>query len=402
LFDVQATRRVGLQATRLHYDLAEPNVKGEPNMRALFRWWPSLLAASLLVLALTGRFPAGEPDQEKNNQGPDKKKIRSTIRAVIKTGARLHNGRDYAGSYRFFQGGATVLRSLLASQPKLQKSLDSSLAEAERNPSMSQRGWIMYRSLSNVYAELGPMDEQMENKADRKKGKKGKEAKKKKKGKKDKRKDARKDEDKSDKDQGTDKKEQDKDVPKDLLKDVKKADKQKKDRKSKDKEEKEEKSEDKGDKEQKAKDKGDKEQKARDKGDKEQKAKDKEQKAKDKKDNEQKSEDKEDNGQKSKDKEQAKGNAKVSGKVLFKGKPVTAGVISFVDKKGKTYSAPLEADGTYSLEKLAPGEYRLVIDTSKVKKNRVLLPIKYSDPKKTSLRSTVAKGNNTFDIQLAD
>src|SRR5262245_18483815 len=301
-------------------------------MRALFRWWPSLLAAALLVLVLTGRFQAGEPDQEKNNQGPDKKQIRSTIRAVIKTGARLHNGRDYDGSYRYFQGGATVLRSMLTGQPKLQKSIDSSLAEAERNPSMSQRGWIMYRSLSNVYAELGPKEERMENQADRKKGKKGKEAKKKKKGKKDKRKDARKDEDKSDKDQGTDKKEQDKDVPKDLLKDVKKADKREKDRKSKDKEEKELKSED---KEQKPKDKEDKEQKAKDK-------KDKEQKAKDKEDKEEKSEDKGDKEQKAKDKEQAKENAKVSGKVLFKGKVVTAGVIIFVDKKGKTYSAPLE------------------------------------------------------------
>src|SRR5262245_56221503 len=234
-------------------------------MRALFRWWPSLLAAALLVLALTGRFQAGEPDQEKNNQGPDKKQIRSTIRAVIKTGARLHNGRDYAGSYRYFQGGATVLRSMLAGQPKLQKSLDSSLAEAERNPSMSQRGWIMYRSLSNVYAELGPKEEKMENQADRKKGKKGKEAKKKKRGKKDKRKDARKDEDKSDKDQSNDKKEQDKDVPKDLLKDVKKADKREKDRKAKDKEDSEQKAKDKEDKEQKAKDKEDKEQKAKDK-----------------------------------------------------------------------------------------------------------------------------------------
>jgi hypothetical protein len=281
---------------------------------------------------------------------------------------------------------------MLAGQPKLQKSLDSSLAEAERNPSMSQRGWIMYRTLSNVYAELGPKEERMENQADRKKGKKGKEAKKKKKGKKDKRKDARKDEDKSGKDQGTDKKEQDKDVPKDLLKDVKKADKREKDRKTKGKEDKEQKSED---KEQKPKDKEDKEQKAKDK-------KDKEQKAKEKEDKERKSEDKGDKEQKPKDKEQAKENAKVSGKVLFKGKAVTAGVIIFVDKKGKTYSAPLEADGTYALEKLPPGEYRVVIDTAKVKKNRVLVPIKYSDPKKTPLRSTVAKGDNNYDIQLVD
>ncbi len=253
-------------------------------MRAPFRWWLGFLAAGVLLLALTGRFLAGEPDQEKGNQAPDSKQIRSTIRAVIKTGARLHNARDYAGSYRFFQGGATALRSTLAGHPKLQKALDSSLAEAERNPSMTQRCWILYRSLSNLYGELGPKEDRQEKKTEKgeKQGtdKKGKETKKKKKGKKDKRKDSQKkdkdksedqqgkdqskdqpadksgkekktkdkdkaadkaDEDKKTKDKpsdksGKDKKEEDKDVPKDLLKDVKKADKPDKEKKSKDNE----------------------------------------------------------------------------------------------------------------------------------------------------------------------
>jgi hypothetical protein len=341
-------------------------------MRLLFRCWPSLLAAAILALALTGRFRADEQAKDRGANGLDDKQIRSTIRVLIKGGARLHNARDFAGSYRFFQGGATAMRPILAGHPDLLKALDASLAEAERNPSMSQRAWILYRSLSRVYSGLAPKEtageQKMEKAAqDKKKDKKRRDSKKKtvkkkkKKGKKDKGKDAKKDmdkpakEEKKDKDQTDD----DKDVPKDLLKDVKKADKQKADKKLK-----------------------------------LDKAENKKEKA----------------------------NAKVVGKVTYQGKPLAMGKVGFHSSAGIVYHGKINVDGTYSVPAIAPGDYHVTVSSPKptppkkrsdkdskkekkefedIVKRWVAIPVKYGAADKTGLHFTVMKGEgNEFNIDL--
>jgi hypothetical protein len=314
-------------------------------MRGVFRGWPALLVAGILALALTGAFRADEKAKDNEDQGLNNKELRRTIRALIKAGARLHNARDYTGSYRYFQGGATTMRTLLGRHPKLQKTLASSLAEAERNPSTSQRCWILYRSLSRVYADLGPksLAKETENKgaSDKKtKTKKAKDSKKKKKRKKDKGKDKLAGKAPKDKDQP----QQDKDVPKDLLKDVKKADKDKKEPKL----------------------------------------------------------------------EGAKppeGKSQVQGKITFKGKPLPAGTIKFVNGKNQAYAANIAA-GTYTVKRLPAGEYRVAVTSLKAKdakkdkgkgeRQRVAIPAKYGDVRTSSLTCLVAEGKNEFDIVLAD
>jgi hypothetical protein len=119
------------------------------------RWWPGALAAAVAVLVLVGTCPAGEAG-DKGSRGIDKKKVSATLKTVIAKGADLYNARDYAGCYRFFQGSLATLRPLLDRHPKTQRAIDTSLAEAERDPRVQQRCWVLYRSLTAIYTKFTP------------------------------------------------------------------------------------------------------------------------------------------------------------------------------------------------------------------------------------------------------
>ena len=85
----------------------------------------------------------------------------------------------------------------------------------------------------------------------------------------------------------------------------------------------------------------------------------------------------------------------------YKGKPVTAAVLTLIGADGKTYSAKV-ADGTYSLKDVKVGEYKVTVDADDPKNpnKAVLIPAKYKDEEKTSLRLTVRKGEAEYDIDL--
>ncbi len=115
--------------------------------------------------------------------------------------------------------------------------------------------------------------------------------------------------------------------------------------------------------------------------------------------------------------------ARVSGKVLFKGAPVPGGVITLHGAGGKTYSAPLAENGNYAVKDLPPGEYKITVNTEVLKAPAPVgpkgektpaikepdakagpkylpIPAKYSDPKTSGLSFTAAKGAQTFDLSL--
>jgi hypothetical protein len=81
----------------------------------------------------------------------------------------------------------------------------------------------------------------------------------------------------------------------------------------------------------------------------------------------------------------------VEGKVTLNGKPLAKGSVTLVDKLGNKYTGAVAADGTYSVDKVLAGEYKLGIDGG---------PAKYADPEKSGLAYTVKKGKQTFDIEL--
>ncbi len=131
--------------------------------------------------------------------------------------------------------------------------------------------------------------------------------------------------------------------------------------------------------------------------------------------------------------------ARLSGKVTYKGQPVTGGVITFLPQSGGAYTANLDANGTYSIADLPAGEVSVGIETESVKRQAtvadynkghqpapppganansmgaaggagsaapatkyVKIPAKYSDPKTSGLSVSVTGGGQDKDFDLTD
>jgi len=124
-------------------------------MRWLRCWTTPVLAACLMVAAgdLTrGEEKKSEPplDREKQN-----KVIHESLRGVINRGADLFNGGDWNGCYRLYEGALLGVEPLLDHRPALQKTIKDALAEAERNPSVPEKAFVLRRAIDTVRKELG-------------------------------------------------------------------------------------------------------------------------------------------------------------------------------------------------------------------------------------------------------
>ena len=104
--------------------------------------------------------------------------------------------------------------------------------------------------------------------------------------------------------------------------------------------------------------------------------------------------------------EKAAGSAEVKGHVTFNGKPVTGGTITLVaakDKGGKPITADVKEDGTFSLEKVPPGEYAVKVNPpAGQEKAKGAVPAKYRSEETSPLKTTVTKGRNTYNAELTD
>jgi hypothetical protein len=117
----------------------------------------------------------------------------------------------------------------------------------------------------------------------------------------------------------------------------------------------------------------------------------------------------------------------VSGKVTYKGKPLTSGTVSFLGANNTTVQSPIDSEGKYSV-KMAPGAAKITVsvptpsavpsgakmmDPSKMgapdkappsaeaaKEKPIKLPSKYSDGNNTPLTYTVKPGVQEHDISL--
>jgi hemoglobin len=82
----------------------------------------------------------------------------------------------------------------------------------------------------------------------------------------------------------------------------------------------------------------------------------------------------------------------VKGRATSGGKPLGRGTVSFIDKDGKAaYSAAIAADGTFNLDAVSPGTYKVTVTGG---------PAKYADKATTPLTLTVTKSPHEFDIEL--
>src|SRR5262249_12626185 len=91
----------------------------------------------------------------------------------------------------------------------------------------------------------------------------------------------------------------------------------------------------------------------------------------------------------------------VSGKVTYKGKPLTAGVVG-VWSAGGAVQVPLNADGTYELTRVRPGDYSVTVSTEAIKgkPGYVAIPPKYGKLATTPLKFRVTREKEVLDIKL--
>ena len=100
----------------------------------------------------------------------------------------------------------------------------------------------------------------------------------------------------------------------------------------------------------------------------------------------------------------------VSGKVTYKGKPVTSGGVLFVNlTTGIGASAELGATGAYNVMSLRTGEYQVALQTlapppgkmaEGVQLKKPNVPDKYLDPQTSGLTATITEGMNSVDFTL--
>jgi len=103
----------------------------------------------------------------------------------------------------------------------------------------------------------------------------------------------------------------------------------------------------------------------------------------------------------------------VSGKVTYKGAPVTSGEVQFIDQaKGKGASGKLDGEGKYTLSgQLEAGKYKVYIQApvpeqlppgQVSKRPPFTVPPKFQDPGQTPVTKEVKAGANDIPIDLTD
>jgi hemoglobin len=122
-----------------------------------------------------------------------------------------------------------------------------------------------------------------------------------------------------------------------------------------------------------------------------------------KKDGEKKEEKKD--GEKKKNGDEKKGDtgSKVEGVVHISGKPLEGGKISFVpsgDGEKKPISGDIKEDGSYEVEGLPPGKYKIVITPPEKGKAKDAVPARFRRAETSGLAAEVKAGDNRMDFEL--
>ena len=105
----------------------------------------------------------------------------------------------------------------------------------------------------------------------------------------------------------------------------------------------------------------------------------------------------------------------VKGKVTFRGKPVTEGLVTFLNpNEGGAAEAQIQADGSYAVEGVLPGQYLVVItplvevvdtDPGKsppmpIEKRAPNIPKKYRMQGSTPFKELINAGKNEFNFDM--
>ncbi|MDB5309142.1 MAG: hypothetical protein JWO38_3344 [Gemmataceae bacterium] len=109
------------------------------------------------------------------------------------------------------------------------------------------------------------------------------------------------------------------------------------------------------------------------------------------------------------------GSGDVSGTVRLGGKPLPGGRVTFhaQDKSTSPVSAPINADGTYRLDRCPTGPVRVTVQVATEPTDRTkvgagpakgprppIIPRRYTDADESELTLAVKRGSQTYDIDL--
>lgn len=102
----------------------------------------------------------------------------------------------------------------------------------------------------------------------------------------------------------------------------------------------------------------------------------------------------------------------VSGTVSYKGQPLSSGILKFVGSEGSYSAAVIQADGTYTITDVVPGEIQVGIMEAPQGsgsssgaggpsgKPPVSLPEKYRNPESSGLKYTITPDTRKLDIDI--
>lgn len=105
----------------------------------------------------------------------------------------------------------------------------------------------------------------------------------------------------------------------------------------------------------------------------------------------------------------------VRGTVTLNGKPVTKGIVIFLDETNLPYSGEIQPDGTYSIQKIPAGPVKVYAYTRPPSSATLRtrdpaapaekpgpddIPAKYANPETSGLSTTIKSGSNEFNLAL--
>lgn len=108
-----------------------------------------VLAGLVLPLLFAGVLTAEDPKLP--NVKDYDKLVLDTLRDVHNRGADLYNEtKDYAGTYRLYEGALITIRPLLAYRPAAQKLIDEGLAAAEKEAGIGMKAFKLHETIEAV------------------------------------------------------------------------------------------------------------------------------------------------------------------------------------------------------------------------------------------------------------
>lgn len=113
----------------------------------------SAFVVALLLASAVGaqdKKPAGKPLERKDLD----ESIYQSLREIIDHGADLYNQGDWNGCYRLWEGALMGLKPLLDHRPKLQETITDGIAKARQEPVLWQRAWVLRPVLNKIRADI--------------------------------------------------------------------------------------------------------------------------------------------------------------------------------------------------------------------------------------------------------